>query len=429
MKLLNKSIRSYLIYAAIVLTISIPVFYFVIQAIVKEDVDESLIAHKELILEKLEEVIDNNPFPFLSAFEPNLSIEPSNSRVHYDKFYSISIYDSISNENIPYRVFETNVLIKNKPYLLKLKSSLIDSRAVIQSVFWVMTVLLLVIVAGLIIINKTLAKKIWSPFYNTLNKLHSFKLEDKEPLTFGKTSIDELTELNSTITTLAKRNQQAYQSQKEFTENASHEMQTPLAIFQHKLELLMQTNPISAEQAELMNELANANQRMNKLNKNLLLITKIENNQFVEKEKLSIKELLFKQIEQFKFRTDEKNITVQLHAENDITIEANKSLLEILFTNLLTNAIRHNNVNGKIDILLQEKQVSIVNTGKPESLDTSKLFQRFQKQTGDNSSTGLGLEISKKIAELYQFKIEYQFVNGLHQFIVNYSTSKMFNTF
>lgn len=420
MKLLNKSIRSYLIYAAIVLIVAIPIFYFVIQAIVKEDVDESLIAHKELILNKIEEVMDDNPFHFLSAFEPNLSIAPSSSLAHYDKFYSISIYDSISRENIPYRVFESNVLIRNKPYLIKLKSSLIDSKELIQSIFWIMTALLLVIVLGLIIINKAIAKKIWAPFYSTLNKLHQLKIEDKEQLVFGKTSTDEFTELNSTITSLVKRNQQAYQSQKEFTENASHEMQTPLAIFQHKLELLMQTNPISAEQADLISELADANQRMNKLNKNLLLITKIENNQFQEKEKLSIKELLTKMLEQFRFRTEEKNITVKLQSEADIKIEANKSLFEILFSNLLTNAIRHNYVNGKIDILINKNFISIANTGKPESLDRSKLFQRFQKQTDDNSSTGLGLEISKKIAALYQFEMEYQFVNGLHQFNINF---------
>ena len=159
---------------------------------------------------------------------------------------------------------------------------------------------------------------------------------------------------------------------------------------------------------------------MNKLNKNLLLITKIENNQFQEKEKLSIKELLTKMLEQFRFRTEEKNITVKLQSEADIKIEANKSLFEILFSNLLTNAIRHNYVNGKIDILINKNFISIANTGKPESLDRSKLFQRFQKQTDDNSSTGLGLEISKKIATLYQFEMEYQFVNGLHQFNINF---------
>ncbi|MEO5946898.1 MAG: HAMP domain-containing sensor histidine kinase [Chitinophagaceae bacterium] len=416
MNLLNKSIRSYLIYAAIVLIIAIPVFYFVIQAIVKEDVDESLMAHKELILEKLEEVIDNNPFPFLSAFEPNLSISPGSTSNLYDKFYSISIFDTISNENIPYRILESNVFIKKKPYLIKFKSSLIDSKDLIQSVFLVMTALLLAIVIGLIIINKALAKKIWAPFYNTLAKLHRFKIEDKEPIQFGKTSINEFTELNNTISSLAKRNQQVYQSQKEFTENASHEMQTPLAIFQHKLELLMQTNPLSTEQAELISELADANQRINKLNKNLLLIAKIENNQFLEKEELSIKELLLKLIEQFKFRTEEKSITVQLQVENDITIEANKSLLEILFSNLLSNAIRHNYVNGKIEISINKNHLSIANTGKEECLDKNKLFQRFQKQTGENSGTGLGLEIAKKIGELYEFKIEYQFVNNLHQF-------------
>ena len=311
MKLLSKSIRSYLIYAAIVLLVAIPVFYFVIQRIVKEDVDESLMAHKEQIVSKLEDVIHHDPFSFLEAFEPNLTLTAAKTSKPYDSLYTITIYDKVSDENIPYRVLESNILIKDTPYVIKLKSSLLDSKDLIQSIVIVMAVLLLLIIAGLIIINRSISKKIWRPFYTTLDKLHHYRVDKTEPMMFDKTAIDEFADLNNTITSLSQRNQKVYLSQKEFTENASHEMQTPLAIFQNKLELLMQTNPLSPEQAGLMEELANANQRMNRLNKSLLLLTKIENNQFLDKEPVSLKELLDKLIEQYKFQADKKNIIIE----------------------------------------------------------------------------------------------------------------------
>jgi signal transduction histidine kinase len=420
MKLLDKSIRSYLIYAAIVLLIAIPVFYFAIQRIIKEDVDESLMAHKEQIVSKLEGVIDSNPFSFLEAFEPNLTITAAKVSAPYDKFYTIEEYDKVSEENIPYRVLESNLLIKNTPYTVKLKSSLLDSKDLIQSIVIVMAVLLLLIITGLIIINRGISKKIWKPFYSTLDKLHHYRVDKTETMVFDKTAIDEFADLNNTITSLSQRNQKVYLSQKEFTENASHEMQTPLAIFQNKLELLMQTNPLSPEQAGLMEELANANQRMNRLNKSLLLLTKIENNQFLDKEPVSLKGLLDKLIEQYKFQADKKNLIVKAQYEEDISIEANKSLTEILLSNLLSNAIRHNIPGGHISITCKKHQLVIENTAKGHSLDTTKLFQRFQKQSTDAGSIGLGLEIAKKITDLYQFTIEYQFADNSHRFLIHF---------
>ncbi len=420
MKLLNKSIRSYLVFATLLIIIAIPVFYFAIQRIVKEDVDESLIAHKEEIISKLEEVRHLDPYPFLEAFEPNLTISPAKIIRPDDKFYSISIYDSISNENIPYRVLESSVQLKNGAYIIKLKSSLLDSKDVIQSIVIVMTILLLLIIIGLILINRRLSKKIWKPFYSTIDKLHEYRVDNMEPFHFEKTEIDEFNSLNNTIASLSKRNQQVYQSQKEFTENASHEMQTPLAIFQNKLELLMQTDPITAEQAKIIEELANASQRMNRLNKSLLLLTKIENNQFLDKETVSIKDITDKLIEQYKFHTDKKNITVIAQIETDILLTANKTLIETLLSNLLSNAIRHNITNGHITIRSNQKELVIENTAKGDSLNKEKLFQRFQKQSTDSNSIGLGLEIVKKITTLYGYSIQYQFFDKSHRFIIQF---------
>lgn len=420
MKLLNRTVRYYLLYAGIVLLVAIPILYFIIQGIVKEDVDESLLAHKEQLVKKINNMPGEVSFTSAEAIESGLSIIPGSTSQMGDSLYSLNEYDSISKENIPYRVLQSTVVVKNSPYTIRLKNSLLDSRDLIETIVLVMAILLLLVIAGLIIITRRISKKVWKPFYKTVDKLHHYRVDKDEVLSFEKTSVDEFTDLNKTITALVQRNRKAYQSQKEFTENASHEMQTPLAVFQHKLELLMQTNPITPEQAELMEQLDNTSQRMNRLNKSLLLLTKIDNNQFVDTETVSLKSIIEKLLEQYKFQADIKNIVVNFDLEQNKFLTVNKSLLEILVSNLLINAIRYTDPGGRVDIALSGKELIIENTATGNGLDKSRLFQRFQKQAADGSSNGLGLEIAGKIATLYQLVLSYRFENNRHIFSLQY---------
>lgn len=195
-------------------------------------------------------------------------------------------------------------------------------------------------------------------------------------------------------------------------------MQTPIAIFQGKLDLMMQTKPLTQEQYELISDLADVNQKMSKLNKSLLLLTKIENNQFFETENVSVKQILTKLTEQYRFQAEQRNITIHTHFTDDICITANRTLVEIMFGNLLSNSIKHNITNGSVVVNGSNTEVSFTNTGSSIPLDAEKLFQRFQKQTTDDNSIGLGLQISKKIADRYQYLITYTFQLHHHVFSV-----------
>lgn len=195
-------------------------------------------------------------------------------------------------------------------------------------------------------------------------------------------------------------------------------MQTPIAIFQGKLDLMMQTKPLTQEQYELISDLADVNQKMSKLNKSLLLLTKIENNQFFETENVSVKQILMKLTEQNRFQAEQRNITIHTHFTDDICITANRTLVEIMFGNLLSNSIKHNITNGSVVVNGSNTEVIFSNTGSSIALDADKLFQRFQKQTTDDNSIGLGLQISKKIADRYQYLITYTFQLHHHVFSV-----------
>ena len=422
MKLLNKSIRSYIAYASVVLLIAIPVLYAAIQQIVAEDVDENLLVQKERIISRLQKVTDPGNLTSMGMLDSSITFRPSQPPITMvDSLYTSFIFDTIANEKIPYRILMANISLHGKSYCLQIKNSLIDSEDLIESIVIIVAFLLFLIIAGLVLINRLLSKKLWKPFYNSIDKLHRFKIEKDELLQFEKNGITEFTVLNNAITELTNRSRQVYLSQKEFTENASHEMQTPLAVMQGKIDLLMQTDPLSKEQSELISGLADVSQRMSHLNKSLLLLTKIENNQFPKTENVQLKQVVEKLVEQYSSLAASKGIVIQNIYTLDIAVTANSTLIEIMIGNLLSNAIRHNMFHGSVIITGNHKEIIFQNTGVPGSLDAGKLFKRFQKVSSDNSSVGLGLEIARQIAEQYGFSISYQLKGPLHTFIISFA--------
>ena len=208
-----------------------------------------------------------------------------------------------------------------------------------------------------------------------------------------------------------------YRSLKEFTENASHELQTPLAIFQAKLDTLAQQLPFTEAIGKTLSDMNDSLTRLARINKNLLLLSKIENNQFVANEEISVSEVLQKQIVFFSEQAEAMNITIDASDINACTVKANATLLEITISNLLLNAVRHNQYNGRIEIKLDQHQLSVANTGGLHALDEKKLFQRFSL-SGSNGGNGLGLAIIKKISDLHGWSIKYAYEKEMHKFLL-----------
>ena len=297
---------------------------------------------------------------------------------------------------------------------------MVNREDLIKSIVLVQALLLLLIGIGLVLINRRLSKEIWNPFYATLHKLQNYRMEQEGKVRFQPTEIAEFNDLNQTIEQLTERNYTIYQSQKEFTENASHEMQTPLAILQTKLELLMQTEPLTAEQASLISALADNNSRLSRLNNSLLLLTKIENNQYGDIEAVDITDICKKVAGQLSYQAEVKNISIQTNYQEPIHVTANKTLMEILVSNLLTNAIRYNYEGGTIIITCMNNTLTVQNSSTAAALDKDKIFERFHKEGTDRQSIGLGLAIVKRIIALYRFTIDYYYENNLHTFRITF---------
>ncbi|MDB5202851.1 MAG: hypothetical protein JWQ27_2260 [Ferruginibacter sp.] len=425
MKLLQKTIRLYLLYSVFILLVTIPVFYYVIQNIIRESVDEDLLSRKTALQENITARLRLQPGDSLVFLDQDLELQSSLIREPFDSFSTEELFDVREKEMIPHRFLRANFLVNGQPYLMQLRTSLLETDDLVRSLVKVQALLLLLLLGGLIIINRHLSKWIWKPFYHTLGKLREFNIEKEPGIELPSSPVTEFNLLNEAVTDLTGRAHQSFTLQKEFTENASHEMQTPLAVLQSKLELLMQTSPLNQEQAGLIDALADAAVRMTRLNKSLLLLTKIENNQFPDKEELMLTQMLEEFSTLYQAQVQQKHLALEFFFQHEVVLIANKVLIEILLSNLFGNAIRHNRENGRIETHLSENKLLIRNSGVNHSLDADKLFHRFQKESTDSNSIGLGLEMSKKICALYGYHLSYQFENNLHEFILDFSAGAL----
>ena len=419
MRLLQLSLRSLLIYSLIVVLISIPLSLYFIHAILKEEVDESLQLHTEQFLNHIKgfEYLDDLDTDLIvfDKLSYNMSIRQVQEGYPDKAYQTIEVYDSIEQEIHPFRQLSTPVDIKNKHYLLTVQISLFDTEDLLFAIGSVQVISIILLVTGLGFINRSLSKRLWKPFYKTLDQLKAFQVDRNEPFEIVETKITEFDDLNHTVKQLTDRNRSVYMQQKEFIENASHELQTPIAIFQSKLDNLMQSSSLQASDASTLSELEQTAQRMARLNKNLLLLSKIDNDQFRNTETIDVAKVLHGIVENVKHVADAENISISLSSE-PITIEANKTLIEILLTNLLHNAVRHNQPGGSLMIELRNSKLVISNSGAPLKMDPEKIFERFSKEGATENNTGLGLAIVKKICTTSGYQIDYQYNNELHVF-------------
>jgi signal transduction histidine kinase len=420
MKLFNKTLRTYLIYSFAITLVTIPLFYFVVRSVLFHSVDKSLRTQLQDIRSNLNEIHSQNELTAWSKLDKDISLSPADNSMK-DDIYTIYRFSERHHEQEPYREIAGTINVDGKFYKLVISSSLIENEDLLGSILLVQTVLLISLIGGMLWINQRTSKKLWQPFYVALKNMQQFELHRQTDLLFSQSTTDEFNELNKAIKNLFSRNYEIFQQQKEFTENASHEMQTPLAIFQSKLELLMQTSPLTEDQAHLINNLDDTNRRLIKLNKSLLLLTKIENSQYEPVEGVNVISLCEKLVRQFRPYADRRGITIRENYPGPLTANANTTLLEILIGNLLSNAIRYNIQDGEIAVRIEKNILTIQNTGVGSPLPPEKIFNRFHKQgslPGNEDSTGLGLAIVKNICTLYQYTVSYSFQDGWHSFQV-----------
>jgi signal transduction histidine kinase len=268
----------------------------------------------------------------------------------------------------------------------------------------------------LLIANRLILNRLWQPFYAILKEVRFFNLADSTEISHTETRIEEFAELNQAATAMASRARFDYKHLKSFTENASHELLTPIAVIHSKLDTLIQTDNFDERQSKLLGDLYGAVTRLSRLNQSLILLAKIENNLLIEKETIGLHQLIAEATAHLSDIFLDKRISVTRNL-NDKEIMGNRYLVEILLNNLIINAIRHNREGGSIIIDLKQDSLTIKNTGDQTPLITENVFTRFHKSDTSEGS-GLGLTICKQICENMGWELKYQHVNPHHTFII-----------
>ncbi len=330
-------------------------------------------------------------------------------------------FSARQNIKVPYRQLSHVVDINGIAYQVTIRKSQEQKPVFLANI----TNIILLVFAGMLfitlLVNWFISKSIWRPFKRSLEKIRGAELQKMEAIHFEKTGITEFNELNASLNEMTGKIYGDYVNMKEFTENAAHEMQTPLAVVQSKIELLLQDATLTEEQALNMEQASHSLKRLSNLNQSLLLLAKIENSQFETQQRINLADTVNKYLQLFKEMSQHKNIDVVYdNAAPFMVNNLHPLLADSLISNLVGNAIKYNYPGGKIDITININSISISNTSHQPAITPEQLFKRFKKSTvTDEMSNGLGLAIVKKICDSNGLGIEYEYRNGMHRFLVN----------
>ncbi len=415
-KLLLKTTNSFLIYAVIILLVAAPVFYYTCQWLYIYETDEVLLFHKGAFVKESHSNYTANDIAAWNKYNHNVTIVPDIG-VNKDSIVGEMIFEAMANEKEPFRILYAPVEINGKKYTYIEKRNLVEMEGMVISVAFMFLFIIIILLIGIIWISKKSAAQIWKPFYNTLGQIEEFEIDKNSPPEFIATDIDEFDRLNKSLERLIEKNTVIYKSQREFVENAAHELQTPLALFQTKIDTLQQLD-LTREQSALVGSLNKDVSRLNRLNKNLLLLSKIDNEIYLEQETIILNEYIDKNINFFIEQAQAKNVKINTHFKNILRTKGNTALTEVLLNNLFLNTIRHNIKNGVIDIIIENNSLKFVNTGQQTPLGAQSIFNRFSKINPSSQGNGLGLAIIKKICEINHWDIRYSFTDNLHTFEV-----------
>jgi signal transduction histidine kinase len=333
-----------------------------------------------------------------------------------------SLYYAADKEWIPFDLLTRRYNLQGTSYQI---TTYISSKEIIHLLIKVSLAEALIffsLLAAIVVINRKSSRRLWRPFYDTMHVIRAYDILQNEPLALaGHTGVEEFDRLNHTLAALIDHVSTAYVNQKQFTENAAHELQTPLAIIRSKVELLIDAAGLTEETARLLAEISDANDRLSQMNKNLLLLTKIDNRQFPEEHAIQLSYILGKLIANYQDHYEDPLPSIQTVIQPGVEVIANSSLMEILLTNLLRNAVVHNIPDGWLHIRLADMELTVENSGLRLEGDTERLFERFKKGREESRTTGLGLALVKQICHYYHFGLEYHHLDGTHRVRVAFS--------
>ena len=412
MKLQAQYNRISVVSTMIVLLIAAIGYYFLLHYVLTEQLDETLRVEQ---VEIQDYIRGNNSLPPATTYKDQKIEFEKAEKDFTQRLSTLTLYDTAAKENELSRQLIFPVWVKGQYYAASVTKS--------QEATEEMIGLILLITLGLIILlsillfsaNRLLVKRLWKPFRSTLTSIKNFDLDMPSAIKTEKTSIAEFDELNESIHLMTEKAVKNYLSLKDFTDHASHEMQTPLAVVNSKLDILIQDPALSEKNLQHLQSIYNAINKMSKLSQSLLLLTKIDNKQFSESREVDIQSTVKNKLKELDEWISEKSLVIN-NGVNDLHTTMNPQLADTLVSNLVINAIRHSAPHSHIQLLSEKNILTIINPGT-EALNKDRIFDRFWKSE-HSDGTGLGLAIVKRICDQYGFSLQYEFKDGNHFFTI-----------
>jgi two-component system, OmpR family, sensor histidine kinase QseC len=413
MKLFTRYLRINLFATLVIFLLASIAFYFLLWYVTIGQVDEDLKIEQREISSYVNKY--HRPPEPINVKDQNMSFDTSHENRLTRKFSTIQSPSKTDKED--FREISFTLPIKDQWFLFRVSKSLERTQIMNQSIIIISIITIVAILAVSLLINRWQLGRLWKPFYSTLANVEKFRIGTKRTPEFETSSIDEFNLLNNTLNHFIQDAEKEYSLLKEFTENASHELQTPLAIVRSTLDVVIQDEKLSESQSNALQTAYLAIQKMSKLNQSLLLLNKIDNRQFSDITSIDFKGLVEQKMNDWQELWQGRNLQITASLE-PMPVNLNEQLAEILLNNLFSNAARHSAEGGLIYIKLEKEVFEISNSASNGPLDPEKLFKRFSKGGQVSDQHGLGLSIVKQIAEVSGKQVAYRYAEGKHYFSI-----------
>jgi signal transduction histidine kinase len=416
MKLAAHYNRTNIVITVTLFIIGAVIYFFAINYIARKQLDRDL-------SEEVEEVVDyvstNHKLPKQVDFDEDQTVFIKTVQKDIQPRFFDTIYvNPKEKENEPGRAVETIIQVNGSYYGVIITVSRESTEYLLQFIGIITLGLMVGLLLILFLANRYFLNGLWKPFYDLLHQIKGFNISEEKNFQLANKRVDEFVELSTAVNSMSARVRSDYQNLKHFTDNASHEMLTPLAVITSKLDTLIQHERLPPEIYEQIEDIYAATGKLSRLNQTLLLLTKIENKLIDDNEPIEMGTLIAEKVKQFQELISAKHINLaeSLYEKNIIV---SKYLIDILLNNLMSNAIRHNIDYGEMLIAMDQGRLVFQNTGLPIPLNEENIFERFKK--GNKSEgTGLGLTLVKNICNLYDWEISYGYKDGWHIFQITF---------
>lgn len=413
MKLLTKSTLIFL--GVTLLLFSIGGWFLTqnLKSTIRAEADADLISESQLIVSLLHEAPE-----VVNLDHPAVEIEVLQSAPTSLPKYTLTdtTLPGKSGVSEAFRVITLYDRLGTRTHRIRIYHPLLADQELLGNIYFSLLLISLAVIALITLTIFVISRRLWVPFYSSLAKVESFDVQHQQIPEFGQVNTFEFQKLNVQLSKMTTKAVLDYQRLKEFTENASHELQTPLAIIRAKLEVLLQADQLSSEEQNALLAALEAVRRLANLNQGLILLTKMQNQQMGPDLKCDLGAVIASHAEQVKELVSLQDLELRLDQQTAFWVTLPELVADILIANLIRNAMVHNRPHGTILIAVTDGKITFQNTGSPTALDSDRIFDRFNKGQGDSSNIGLGLAIVKEICVAAALSIDYEFREGSHHF-------------